>query len=442
MIARRGRLPPADALAILERVAPTLDHAHGLGLVHGDLKPSNIFLEQGGHVSLADFGASKATMGAAANTDVSLAARPMYLAPEQVVTREVNASSDVFSLACVAFECLTGAPPYHLDDVARFAAARAPVAVPSAAVRAPGLPPAVDAVFEHALAADPDDRPASATDFVGALRDAVEGGAVPEPALLPIRPPAERPVQPRERGTRSALLVAAAVVALAALIAGVAFFAAGSGDKTATTPPTLTLDGTRLLFSAALNSTEAGFVDSSGRSALNASVRGVPGALELSVKRGGDAGRDLAVNPGVVDYLLGLDVAVVPGAQVKFDVGLRWAPGAKVGDLLRIDAVEGNATFARFEQGATAAQSRIIAVGDQVKLPGLTTGGVQHLAIVVRGTTMQLYRDSVRLMSSTDPRIPTAPTAPGMDVLGVPGGGTVRVLGVQVRSLPPSLPRG
>jgi hypothetical protein len=75
-------------------------------------------------------------------------------------------------------------------------------------------------------------------------------------------------------------------------------------------------------------------------------------------------------------------------------------------------------------------------VGDQVQLPGVTTGRVQHLAILVRGARLELYRDGVRLVSTADAKMPSAPTSPGIDVLGVPGGGTVRILGLQLRAAP------
>src|SRR5205807_2457108 len=173
-------------------------------------------------------------------------------------------------------------------------------------------------------------------------------------------------------------------------------------------------------------------------SPANATVAGVPGALELSVTKGGDAGREFALDRGVVDYLLGIDFSVTPGSRVAIDVSLRWTADAQIGELLRIDTVEGRATFARFERGATPAQSRILAVGTTVPLPGLTAGRLQHLVVVVRGSKLDLYRDGAQVVSTGDPKMPNAPTLPGIDVLGVPDKGTLRLQGVQLRAAPPA----
>ncbi len=461
MLARRGRLPVVDALAILERAGRTLDHAHRRGFVHGDLKPSNIFLERGGHVSLADFGPSKATVKRP-TTSTGSANHPIYVSPEQASGTAPDARSDVFSFACVAFESLTGEPPYRRDDMAGFLRQGAPFGVPVAPEHTSALPAAVDAVFRHALAPDPAARPANVVDFLDELRGALgfgpdtrssepaavgagrlaEGPVGTEPAaesLLPAHPPRTVPATEHPVRKRRALLAGVGVVLLVALVAGLALVAFGSGGgSNAPTASTLGLARSQLILGAPLDGTDTGFVDRIGRSTQNASVKAVPGALEFTVQPTGDAGRDLAITTGVVDYLLQLDFSVAPASQVKADIGVRWSADSKIGDLLRIDTVEGNATFARFERGATPQQSRIIAVGDQVKLPGITAGRVQHLAIVVRGNTLQLYRDRVQLVSTADPKMPSTPTSPGIDVLGVPRGGTVRVVGLQLRSLPPS----
>jgi serine/threonine-protein kinase len=455
MLARRGQLRATDALAILERAAAILDHAHQRGFVHGDLKPSNIFLEHGGQVSLADFGPSKATVMAASRNSPSID-RPLYLAPEQAAGREVDARSDLFSFACIAFECLTGKGPYRRDEVAGFVRTRAAFTVPSAAARAPGLPAAVDAVFERALATEPANRPSSATELVDGLRNALALGSATagapapdpdttaaattgtDPSLLPSRASRTRRT-PARPGARRWLVIVVGVAVLAALVGAALFsFGSGGGNTTTTSAAALRVTRTPLIFSAPLDGTDAGFVDNVGRATANGTVvKAVPGALELSVGRGGDAGRDLRTTAGVVDYILAIDLAVTPGSQVTADIGLRWAPDSKVGELLRIDTIEGHATFARFERGATPAQSRILAVGDQVQLRGITTGRVQHLAILVRGPRLELYRDGVRLVSTADGKMPSAPTSPGIDVLGQPGGGTVRILGLQLRGAPP-----
>jgi hypothetical protein len=224
-----------------------------------------------------------------------------------------------------------------------------------------------------------------------------------DPSLLPSRASRTRRT-PARPGARRWLVIVVGVAVLAALVGAALFsFGSGGGNTTTTSAAALRVTRTPLIFSAPLDGTDAGFVDNVGRATANGTVvKAVPGALELSVGRGGDAGRDLRTTAGVVDYILAIDLAVTPGSQVTADIGLRWAPDSKVGELLRIDTIEGHATFARFERGATPAQSRILAVGDQVQLRGITTGRVQHLAILVRGPRLELYRDGVRLVSTAD----------------------------------------
>jgi hypothetical protein len=235
----------------------------------------------------------------------------------------------------------------------------------------------------------------------------------------------------------------AAGVVLIALAGGVALFAFGSGRNDANDTGTgsssnLVIDRNPLIFRAPLDGGATGFADHVGRPPTNASVTGMPGALEFTAGKGGDAGRELALKSGVVDYILAVDFTVTPGSRAKIDIGVRWTPDSKVGELLRIDTVEAHATFARFERGATPAQSRILAVGDTVRLPGLTSGRAQHLAVVVRGRTLQLYRDGEQVISTADPKMPTSPTVPGIDVLGVPDRGTMRLTGLQLRTAPPA----
>jgi hypothetical protein len=441
MIARRGHLRPADALAILGRAAEALDHAHRRGFVHGDLRPSNVFLEQGGQVSLSDFGPSMAAATSVSAGGQSMAT-PVYTGPEQVAGGDVDVRSDLYSFAAVAFECLTGAPPFRAGDVVG-SARSAPRAVPSAAERNPELPVGVDGVFERGLASEPADRYATATGFVddldGALGLRPRTGPSVRPSLAPAPTPAPTPAPipaPARPRRRRSLPVVLGVAVLAALIAGAAFFSFASTDG-GSGAATLDINRTPLIYRAPLNGSEAGFVDRTGRPPGNRTVIAVPGALVLTVGRNGQAGRDLVVPSGVVDYIMAVDFAITPGSRVTLDLGLRWSTGGAVGDLLRVDTIEGNATFARFERGTAGSGPRTLAVGDAVKVPGLTTGQVQHLAIVVRGNTLELYRDGVRLVATADPKIPTAPTAPGIDALGNLGTGTVRILGVQLHSVPP-----
>jgi predicted ATPase/serine/threonine protein kinase len=166
-------LAAAEALAILERVGAGLDFAHRQGFLHRDVKPANILLDVEGQAYLADFGLIKALAQPGASTSGNLVGTPIYMAPEQSAGKELTGRADLYSLACVAFECLTGTPPYSGEDIVVLLLAHAADGVPRTSLRNPALPSAVDAVFHRALAKDPAERHESVTAFLTELRTAL-----------------------------------------------------------------------------------------------------------------------------------------------------------------------------------------------------------------------------------------------------------------------------
>ena len=152
---REKRLPLNDALQVTHDVAAALGYAHGRGVLHRDVKPENILLA-GGHALMADFGLARA-IGAADYQKLTetgiIVGTIFYMSPEQLKEdRGLDQRADIYSLGCILFEMLTGAPPYtgtSLKDVA-MKILRAPV--PSARRVRPEVPTAVDEVIAKALA--------------------------------------------------------------------------------------------------------------------------------------------------------------------------------------------------------------------------------------------------------------------------------------------------
>jgi len=152
---REKRLPLNDALQITHDIAAALGYAHGRGVLHRDVKPENILLA-GGHALMADFGLARA-IGAADYQKLTetgiIVGTIFYMSPEQLKEdRGLDQRADIYSLGCILFEMLTGAPPYtgtSLKDVA-MKILRAPV--PSARRVRPEVPIAVDEVIAKALA--------------------------------------------------------------------------------------------------------------------------------------------------------------------------------------------------------------------------------------------------------------------------------------------------
>ena len=168
---RDGAEPPERALAWLEQAATALDAAHRHGIVHRDVKPANLILNERGEVRVADFGiASAADMDSMTLTGTVLGTAG-YLSPEQAEGERATPASDLYSLAVVAYELLSGERPFERDSPTAEAAAHVNSPVPSIAERCKNLPPEIDRVFQRALSKDPQRRQRSATAFVAELRD-------------------------------------------------------------------------------------------------------------------------------------------------------------------------------------------------------------------------------------------------------------------------------
>ena len=176
---QRGRLSPAEALAILDPVCAALEAAHQHGVIHRDVKASNVLVGRGHPpvVKLLDFGIAKMTNPAEAGLTGAgeRLGSTHSMAPEQIAAGAVDARTDVYALGILLYQCLTGRLPFHSEDALELERMQleAPPPLPSAS--AP-VPAAVDAVVARAMEKAPSRRFSSAQAFLAALRQAVEGG--------------------------------------------------------------------------------------------------------------------------------------------------------------------------------------------------------------------------------------------------------------------------
>jgi hypothetical protein len=209
-VAAATPVPHPTAVRWLAEAADALDVAHAQQIVHRDVKPANLLLDERGRLAVGDFGIARLATDSALTQTGTVLGTAAYISPEQAMGQPATAASDRYGLAVVAFELLTGRRPFDAEGAAGMARAHAEDPPPSAHAIAPDLPAAIDAVLARGLAKDPGERPATATAFVDALRDALGAQAEPrhvEPlaqtavtaplaavaAVEPPRPPAPPP---------------------------------------------------------------------------------------------------------------------------------------------------------------------------------------------------------------------------------------------------------
>jgi streptogramin lyase/tRNA A-37 threonylcarbamoyl transferase component Bud32 len=222
LIEREGPLSPERTLRLVSQAASALDTAHQRGLIHRDVKPANMLIASGGgggqeHLYLSDFGLTKRSSSDSGITGTGQFVGTLdYAAPEQFEGKPLDARTDVYSLGCVLYECLTGEPPFQRDNEAALVYAHLMAAPPGVTDKSPDLPAGIDEVVGKAMAKSPDQRYESA----GSLVDAARG-------VLPADRPTEVLQQAPGGGARPSrvphrvlLIVGGALVVLAAVVVG------------------------------------------------------------------------------------------------------------------------------------------------------------------------------------------------------------------------------
>ncbi|MEW2475236.1 serine/threonine-protein kinase [Micromonospora gifhornensis] len=180
-IEAEGRLDVAETMSVVAQAAQALHAAHQRGIVHRDVKPSNLLVQEDGTVVLVDFGVARSVNVTSITSTNAVPGTALYMAPEQAAGRPVSGATDLYALGAVAYCCLIGSPPFtgdnplqvavrHLDDP--------PPELPH------DIPEAVRALVERALAKDPADRFSSGAAMAEAARSAVSDSSLPT-AMVP-----------------------------------------------------------------------------------------------------------------------------------------------------------------------------------------------------------------------------------------------------------------
>jgi Protein kinase domain len=178
LIEKNGALAPAEAASIIAQIAGALDAAHERGLVHRDVKPGNILIEDRGgqrHAYLTDFGLTKHAASESGMTKTGMFVGTLdYIAPEQLQGQKVDARTDVYSLTCVLYQAVTGQVPYPRDSEPSKMWAHMGEDPPSVVKTRADVPPAFEEVIKRGMAKKPEDRYPSTGDLGRATRAAAE----------------------------------------------------------------------------------------------------------------------------------------------------------------------------------------------------------------------------------------------------------------------------
>src|SRR4051794_7305981 len=190
-------LDAGRSLRILTPVADALDAAHAEGLIHRDIKPQNILVSGRDHAYLADFGLTKAPGEKSLTKTGQFVGTLDYISPEQIRGKSASKQSDIYALAAVLYECLSGVVPYPKDSEAAVLYAHMSDEPPSVTEARPDLPAALDDVIRKAMSKNPEERHQSASEL---MRDAEEAFSRKTRAAMTPPPPLEAP---EETGIRA-----------------------------------------------------------------------------------------------------------------------------------------------------------------------------------------------------------------------------------------------
>lgn len=262
---RQGPIHPEEGATIIHQIAEALQCAHDAGLVHRDVKPSNILLDEDGNAWLSDFGAAHVTDATSSLTGSNVIGTPQYMAPEQARGDPVSKQTDVYALGIVLYQICTGQLPFNADTPLAIAMKHASEPLPPPTRINPNIPIEVGKVLVRALEKRPEDRYPTARALSHAFERALQ--LVYDPKAKALKPGVRRPDattdeyhpeadedrtqtdQPAPRSRRrwllGALIGAALVVPAVALLGGRIFGGAPpAGPSSATPSPTVNWEAT------------------------------------------------------------------------------------------------------------------------------------------------------------------------------------------------------
>ena len=414
-LAQEGkRLSNVQIARIVSEVSDALTYAHELGIVHRDVKPSNVMLAGRDRSVVTDFGIAKIVGGEGqTQTGVGIGT-PEYMAPEQGTGAKVDHRADIYSLGVVAYELLTGRVPFVADTPIAIVVAhiRDPLPLPSSID--PSVSPETERVLLKALAKDPGDRYVSATDFADALRTTLVPAGLTAATVYPI-PAAGAPtaamgaVRVAAPGAakglpRSALIAAALVVLLLVAAGGTYAFTRGTAAPpavgaivptggTATTPPPNAAVTNGLLFELDLTKSDQQLA----KRGTNVQLRALSDAAELTLPKASFAQIELTPPVFTSDFDMTMQIRILNGTG---RIGIAFHTGT---DL--------SMQFSLNNQGQGLLQRQVLGGAQQpTTVAQFSTRPDRNnvdLRVVAKGTAITMYIAGVEVAKGTEPELRT-----------------------------------
>jgi serine/threonine-protein kinase len=327
-----GALPLARTVSIVSQVAAALDAAHASGLTHRDIKPENVLLTPDDFTYLVDFGIAHGAGEASVTSTGLVVGSAAYMATERLSGGSGGPASDVYSLTCLLYECLTGRPPFEAGDVRQVMSAHLFAPPPRPSLIRPVISPAFDEVIACGMAKKPADRYPSAGELARAASAAVSGG--PSPVALPVGPgtrefsvvdpnpaasgyvafaPFPAPAAPprKSRFGRAQVGLAVGTIVFFAIAAALAVVLVFSGDHTGGSQPQTTLAAPSSTEAATPSaSTQSTSMPSATTSTTTVTTAPSPGGVALSGVSGTDT-------QGFVGHSARCDAGSTPAAAIR-----------------------------------------------------------------------------------------------------------------------------
>ncbi|MEO6953518.1 MAG: serine/threonine-protein kinase [Polyangia bacterium] len=376
MLIERGRLPPAQVCDIARQAAQGLAAAHRAGIIHRDVKPSNLIVDGRGNVKIVDFGIARASSGAQLTQAAALMGTPGYMAPEQAQGKTVDSRADVYALGLTMFEMLTGAAPFFAEDPIALVVMNMQQPLPDLRQRG-NFPPELVRLVEQMAEKDPDARPQSCDAVARALESISEGAPADfsKPSLAmqvsndpvsPSVPPTNVyhvPAPPEPAKNRMAIGVAAALATAGLGIAAVVAF----GHKP---PPVVT---PQVVIEAPQTVTPIAEPPKTNEFAMKPPTVSHTGPLRIAVLRFSNVSKD----PKLDALAEGIGETAIDGlferAKGKFELVERKDLDS---DIVEIDRGDD----AHFDKSTVAMKGRLKGIDVAVQ------GGYQRSGNVVRAT--------------------------------------------------------